>query len=523
MRTRAPLQPESRERSPRRHSPHGAPAAETGVDCPSTRVRHILQTELNRYESIQLAPFRQTAGVLSVLLASLLSAGCGPDTATRLAGRVLEDHRTKASVRPRPEAGSIRVRLSPALPEGGEGGSAQIEWAGPRYRETVTSAGVSTVRGIQAGKAFFVDEDGITRVGSEPMLAELLTRSYFWRRAYLFEDRERAKLSLGPTDDATVSVRLRPRGGNELRLVFDRRSGALEGVVSPRFRLQFESPTKFRDLSRRVVDGAITWTGLPTRRLPDPEVGGWHGRFSEPSAQAELSRTNGGVSIPARISGVAARLAIDADADGPLRISPELGRKAGLAGQRDVFGRLLARGAALEIGSLSMPSLCVEIAETGAAGIDAVAGGTLYRETVVEIDPSSRRFRLHDPARWVAPEGFGRNLLDDDGDLPVAILFRSGRRLRLRAGVRASSPLVLPAALASGLGIDPNAPALAGLVWGTLRLPPLPVRLETAGFDPEWGDDGAIGFPLLLRFHVFADMPHRWVFVKAASSAGDSR
>ncbi len=166
------------------------------------------------------------------------------------------------------------------------------------------------------------------------------------------------------------------------------------------------------------------------------------------------------------------------------------------------------------IGPLTMPALHVEIADPQIPGVDAVAGGTLYREMVVEIDPARQLLKLHDPALWVTPDGFGRSLLDDDGDIPVAILSRTGRRVRLRAGTRAASPLLLPPRSASRYGLDPNAPVMTGLVWGTLRLPPLPVRLENAGFDPDWGDDGAIGYPLLLRFHVIVDMPHRWVYVK---------
>jgi hypothetical protein len=469
---------------------------------------------LNRSERIRLAASWRTLAILLLLTAGLLPSGCGPDAWNRVAGRILEDYRKRAAVRPLAPAGSIRVRLSPAEPSGGEDGTAEIEWTATRYRETVISAGVSTVRGIQGGKAFFTDEDGVTRVGSEPMLAELVTRSYFWRRAYLFEDHERARLSPGPSDERTVSLRLRPLGGNELLLVFDRHTSALKSVVSPRFRLEFESPIRYRDLSTRPVAGEIAWTGLPTRRLPDPSVGGWHGTFSQPFAEAKISRADGGITVAARISGVPARLSIDADASGPLRISPEIAKKAGLTSRRDVFGRLLVPGVTLEIGSLTLASLHAEIGATGAPGIDATAGGPLYRETVVEIDPSSEKLRLHDPANWVAPEGFGRNPLDDDGDVPVAILFRSGARVRLRAGTPSASALRLPTPPSGQDEATLADPTFSGLVWGTVRLPPLPVRWETARFDPDWGDHGAIGYPLLLRFHVFFDMPHRWAYVR---------
>ncbi len=465
--------------------------------------------DLNRSERIALA-IRASFALAALVLAS----GCGTDAAKRVAGRVLEEYRSKAAVRPMPEAGSIRVRLAPAEP-GGADGTLTLEWEGHRYRETVSSAGLTSVRGIQARKAFYTDADGVTRVGSEPMLAELVTRSYFWRRAYLFADRERAKLSLGPADDSTISVVVRPLGGSDLRLIFDRKTTALLRAAAPGFRLEFESASRFRDASRQPFSGEILWTGLPTRRLPDPAVGGWRGRFAGAFAEASITVGPQGISFPAEIAGLPARLAIDADADGPLRVSPELARRAGLSGRRDVFGRLLAGGTTLRIGALSMPLSGVEIADPGEPGADAVAGGVLYRETVVEIDPSSRRMRFHDPERWVVPEGFGRNVIDDDGDVPVAILFRSGRRLRLRAGTRTSSALELAARTAGELGLESGAP-LSGLVWGTLRLPPLPTRIAPDGFEPEWGDDGAIGWPLLTQFHVFVDLPHRWIYVRPA-------
>ncbi len=422
----------------------------------------------------------------------------------------------KSGLRPLPAAGSIRVRLSPAGGEGvgaGASGLVEIEWEGARYRETITSAGVSTVRGIQGRKAFYIDEDGVTRVGSEPMLAELLTRSYFWRRAYLFDDRERAKLALGPADASGLAISLRPLGGNDLGLGFDRDAKTLRRATSPRFHLEFENATRFRDLSRLPVAGEIVWTGLPTRRLPDPTVGGWHGQFAEPFAEAALDPEPSRLVIPATVSGKPARLALDADASGPLRVTPELAHRAGLSGRRDVFGRILADGVTLAIGSLAMPGLHVEIGETP-EGVDAVAGGVLTREAILEIDPGAGRVRIHDPARWVEPEGFGRNAVDDDGNIPAAILFRAGRRLRLRAGVTTKSPLCLASRTAAELGLAPDAAELSGLVWGTLRLPSIPTRIQSAGFDADWGDDGAIGAPLLRRFHVYLDLPHRWIYVK---------
>lgn len=449
-----------------------------------------------------------------VFVAAIVAAwGCGPDAGNRIAARILEDYGRNAAARPLSSAGLVRVRLRP---EGENlGGTLDVEWETSLFRETISSAGLTLVRGIQGGKAFETDEDGVTRVGSEPMLAELVTRSYFWRRAYLFGDRDRARLALGPADEKTVSVRLRPRGGNDLLLVFDRNVRALLAVRSPRFRLDFSGPKTFHDASRgdRSFSGEIVWSGLPTRRLPDAVVGGWRGRFSGGHAEAPLD-AGSRIRIPARVSGVSASLEIDANEDGPLRVSPDLAAKAKIATKSDTFGRLVGGGVTLDIDALTMPSLHAVVGPTP-AGTDAVAGGPLFRESVVEIDPSSRILRLHDPEKWAPPDGFGRIVLDDDGNRPVATLLRSGRRLRLRAGVPSETALVLAAPIAKELGIAGSTGRVAGIVWGSLRLPPLPVGADAdAGFDPDWGDDGAVGDTLLLELHVFLDMPHRWIYIR---------
>ncbi len=44
------------------------------------------------------------------------------------------------------------------------------------------------------------------------------------------------------------------------------------------------------------------------------------------------------------------------------------------------------------------------------------------------------------------------------------------------------------------------------------------MAIRDGAFYPEWGDDGLFGFPLLLRFHAWVDMPQRWVYVKPAGT-----
>ncbi|MDQ5857938.1 MAG: hypothetical protein M3542_06630, partial [Acidobacteriota bacterium] len=255
-------------------------------------------------------------------------AGCRLESESRVAERILKRYRSAMGARPLAPSHVIRMRLSPdaasALPAVG---NAEVAWERGRYRERTTSAGAVTERGIQGGKAYYVDEDGFTRVVSEPALAELLTRSYFWRRAWLFEDRERARLSLGPADAATVSIRLAPTGGAfALVLSFSRRDGRLIAVRSARFDLDFTSPTRFRETSGRrpPVRAEITWVGLPTGPLPDTAVGGGCGRFTGAATPIGFARTpEGGIAFPAAVNGIPVTLALDSAADGPLGVSPE--------------------------------------------------------------------------------------------------------------------------------------------------------------------------------------------------------
>src|SRR5690348_7947510 len=101
----------------------------------------------------------------ALLVGAIAASACGPDAASRLAGRILDDYRHKAGVRPLPSAGLVRARLGPLGKAAAGGGTLLVEWEHRLFRETVSSGGVEVVRGIQGGKAFETDEDGVTRVG----------------------------------------------------------------------------------------------------------------------------------------------------------------------------------------------------------------------------------------------------------------------------------------------------------------------------------------------------------------------
>ncbi len=453
---------------------------------------------------------------LAVLLGLVLAAGC-QNTASAIGARVLDRYRKVSGAKPLPAGGMIRIRLQPPTGEAGAEGHEEILWEPGRYRDTVASAGLTTVEGIESARAFFIDGDGVTRVASEPVLRDLLTRSYFWRRAWLFRDRERALLGLGPAEGETIAIRFDVIGGNPVTLAFSSKDGRLLSARAPRFHLEFESPSRYRDLSdprRALADGEIAWTGLPTGRMPSPQVGGSRAQFGQTSSQIPYARAGGALTVDARISGLPVRLAIDGSADGPLVLSPALASRLPLRFVTDVYGRSISDGATLEAGAVAWPSLFAQVSDAVPAGADAVAGACLFREAVVELEPTNRRLGLHDPEKWVVPDGYVRIVTDDDEDRPVAILRRGSEDLRLTAASdTGGSALELSAESARRAGLDGRSEA-DGLKWGPLRLPALSLVVSPTGFSPSWGDDGRLGFPIFERCHAFIDMPRRWTYVK---------
>jgi hypothetical protein len=459
-------------------------------------------------------------GLAAAALALVVFAvACGEAAPSRMAGRILERYRKASGAKPLTAGGMIHIRLT--RPEGlaGEPGREELLWEPNRFRQTVSSAGMTTVRGIESARAFYTDFDGVTRVASEPVLRELITRSFFWRRAWLFRDHERALLRLGASDDASAAIRLDVLGGNPLTLVFARDDGRLLRVRSPRFDLDFRTPTRFRDLSdpARPVDGEIAWTGLPTGAMPTPQVGGGRATFGDPSTRMAAERRGGALLVDADLLGTPVRLAVDGAASGPLRVSPRLAGRLGLKFTTDVFGRRIAEGARLRVGAARWPALFAQISSAIPEGADAVAGACLFREAVVELDLEQARFGLHDPARWAVPDGYVRIVTDDDQNRPVAILRRGSEDLRLTAaGNTGESAVVLAAASAERAGLA-GAGEADDLKWGPLRLPSLRVRVADEGFFPAWGDDGLLGMPIYDYAHVYIDMPQRWTYVRPRS------
>jgi hypothetical protein len=283
---------------------------------------------------------------------------------------------------------------------------------------------------------------------------------------------------------------------------------------SPRFALEFTSTTAFRDVSDPAtpVAGEVSWIGLPTGPFPEASAGGGRARF-DASEGVPLERRAGSVLVPATLAGRSIRLAIDGSEDGPLAVSPTLAASLPVAFSPDVFGRSVAPGASLSVAGASWPSLWIQRAEAVPAGADAVAGGCLFREAVVELDLGAGRLRLHDSASFSPPESFFRIAIDDDGDRPVAVLNRAKNDLRLTLASDTGEAALLLAQVSARRAGYAGA-AAKGLAWGAVVLPELPIAISSHGFFPDWGDDGRLGFPLLARFHAFIHMPQRWIYVQ---------
>src|SRR5215831_9462004 len=113
---------------------------------------------------------------LGLALFAIVAAhgACGENAPSRISARILDRYRKVSGAKPLPAGGMIRLRLASVAGAPAATGTSEILWEPRRYRESTTSAGMTTVRGVESGKAYFTDEDGVTRVASEPVLRELL-------------------------------------------------------------------------------------------------------------------------------------------------------------------------------------------------------------------------------------------------------------------------------------------------------------------------------------------------------------
>lgn len=101
-----------------------------------------------------------------------------------------------------------------------------------------------------------------------------------------------------------------------------------------------------------------------------------------------------------------------------------------------------------------------------------VIGADLFRRFVVEIDPASRRIRLHDPSSWQVPSGAVTVPLSFRGGhpfIPSTVMLASGERIEheLHLDIGASQPLSLVATSHPALRMPEGEAKFSCLVNGT--------------------------------------------------------
>ena len=112
-----------------------------------------------------------------------IASGCGENSPSRVAARVLDRYRKTTGSKPLTASGMIRLRLA-REGDASVTGRDEIVWAPRQFRETVSSADMTVVHGIQSGRAYYIDQDSVARVVSDPVLRELRTVSYTHLRAH---------------------------------------------------------------------------------------------------------------------------------------------------------------------------------------------------------------------------------------------------------------------------------------------------------------------------------------------------
>ena len=100
------------------------------------------------------------------------------------------------------------------------------------------------------------------------------------------------------------------------------------------------------------VDVNLRHAGLPTGALEDASIGGWTTVWPSPTSESPLlPAPSGEVEVNGNLAGRDVVLAIDSEADGPVRIQTRAAAALPVAWTTDVFGRRLARGARLVVGT----------------------------------------------------------------------------------------------------------------------------------------------------------------------------
>ena len=329
-----------------------------------------------------------------------------------MAARILDRYRKASGAKPLPASGMIRIRLAGPGGAAGEPGREEVLWEPRRYRETRVVGRADDGRGASNRARLTSPTRTASRASPRSqVLRELLTRSYFWRRAWLFGDRERRCLRLGPGagrrrldrastssdgNTLTLDVLAQATAGSSRR---GRRASTSSSVARSRFR-------DVSDPANRPVEGEVDWTGLPTGRCRAAEVGGGTGavraavdaRCRTSAARAALSCVDA-----AHVRRCRSGWPIDAAADGPDGpVARRSRRGSGSSSRRTSSAGAIAAGASLEVGAAPWPSLWV-------AGLRRRARRSRRGRRRLPLSRSGRRARpggrpaaAPRPAAWVA-------------------------------------------------------------------------------------------------------------------------
>lgn len=247
--------------------------------------------------------------------------------------------------------------------------------------------------------------------------------------------------------------------------------------------------------------------------------------------------------IPARVDGHDTVVLLDSGAEATV-LDAAFAASIGLEGSGEVTalgtgGTQQARflpDLDIELGALRLggvTGVAIDLADTAAAlghPLPVILGKEIFNETVVEIDFVGRRIAFHDPARFVAPDGFASVpvLTGPAGVREVEVRVEDDAPIRTVFDLGNGGPLVLfPAywqregwllgrrttrSLGGAVGglREQSVARVRTLGLGPFALADLPTSLSPGGGTALEGTRtlGNVGLPVFARFHLIVDFPH---------------
>ena len=228
-----------------------------------------------------------------------------------------------------------------------------------------------------------------------------------------------------PAADQTLDLLFAPDG--ELRWRRSERAGKVRWTELSEYRAVAGVKVAFRERSEGDGDQLVTWRSIEANpRLPG-------NAFSRDLAARRTGVLPDGaatVVIPLELhadrylyaqgslAGTATDIVVDSGA-GITVVDRALAERAGLRGGAEIMARgvgakgrpvQLAQGVSLRLGEVELTGLTVAILDLGEVHervgrpMPVILGKELFHAYTVEVDYAHQRLRIHDPARYVAPE-----------------------------------------------------------------------------------------------------------------------